>query len=96
MALEDVTKSLRLEPKMDMLSTRGANVYRELKRYDEAMADIEKAIKMKPARPILLSHPREDLRGTGYDGKGKADYKRACDNGEKEACEALKKLTGGK
>jgi len=59
------------------------------------MADVEKALKMDPKYYFAYLTRGKIYEAQGMTEKAKADYKRACDNREKEACEALKKLTAG-
>lgn len=73
-----------------------ANTYLELKRYDEAMADIDKAIKIDPERYSFYFTRGMIYEAQGMKEKARADYRYACDNGESGACEAMKKLKGGK
>ena len=59
------------------------------------MADIEKVIKRNLRDPFYYLTRGKIYEAQGMTDKAKADYKYACDNGEKEACEVLKKLTEG-
>jgi tetratricopeptide (TPR) repeat protein len=95
-ALPDVEKALRIDPNHANALDSRSNILRELKRYDEAMADIEKAIKMNPKHYFFYLTRGKLYEAEGMADKAKADYKRACENGEDEACEALKKLSGMK
>ena len=94
MALEDVEKALSSIGDDESfvipiaLTTRG-NIYRGLKRYDEAMADIERALELNP--DFFWAYYSRGLlyRELGKKKKAKEDFEYACNRGIVEACDAL-------
>jgi len=61
-----------------------------LGKYDEAMADIGKAISIDPNYYWAYYTRGLIYEVMGEADKASADFKYACDNGEDEACEKVK------
>ena len=93
-ALEDVEKALASIGEDDSfvlpiaLTTRG-NIYRNLERYDEAMADIERAIELNSDYYWAYYSRGLLYKELGKRKKAKSDFAYACDQGIPEACDAL-------
>src|SRR5208282_5789044 len=62
--------------------------YYNLHQYDEAIDDFNKALSIRPAFVEAYAS-----RGFAYLKKAEADYKKACDMGEKNSCDNLKQLS---
>jgi tetratricopeptide (TPR) repeat protein len=90
-ALKYSSISIERSPTASTLDDR-ANIYRALGRYDEALADIESAL--KDSATFYRGYYTRGLiyRAMGETEKAAADIKYACDNGETEACTALKEM----
>jgi len=58
------------------------------------MADIERAIRINPKEHYYYFSRGKLCKAKGMNEKDIVDYRHACGNGEKEAREAIKKLTG--
>jgi len=93
-ALEDIEKALASIGDDDLfflpiaLTTRG-NIYRELGRYNEAMADTERAIELNPEYYFAYYSRGLLYEELGKARKSKADFEYACEKRIIEACDAL-------
>jgi tetratricopeptide (TPR) repeat protein len=90
-ALEYFTIDINRDPTVTSLDAR-ANIYRELGRYDEAIADIERALKFSATYYKTYYTRGLIYKEIGEKEKAIADIKYACDNGEEEACTDLEKM----
>ena len=87
-ALESFTVALEMDPAGTSYNAR-ADVYRELGRYDEAIADIEEAMILVPNDPRWMYTRGLIYRDMGDTDRAKADLEHACTEGVPEACAAL-------
>jgi tetratricopeptide (TPR) repeat protein len=90
-ALKYSSISIERDATVSTLDDR-ANIYRALGRYDEALADIEEALKYSDTFYHVYYTRGLIYQAMGETEKAAADLKHACDNGETEACAALKEM----
>jgi tetratricopeptide (TPR) repeat protein len=87
-AIGDYGKVISLNPKFaDAYHNRGI-AYANTGKYDEAIEDYNKAVEIKPKDVNVYVS-----RAVAYVKKATADFKRACDLGNKNACDDLKELS---
>jgi len=90
-ALESFTVALDIDP-MDSSYNARADVYRQLGRFDEALADIEEALALDGNNPQWIYTRGLIYRDMGEMEKAKADLGYACDESMSEACDALENM----
>ena len=90
-ALESFTVALDIDPVGSTYNAR-ADVYRQLGRYDEAMADIGEALRLDGDDPRWVYTRGLIYRDMGDAEKAKADLESACTGGVTEACEGLEEM----
>lgn len=86
-SIEDYSKAISLEPgSPDAYHNRGI-AYANTGKYDEAIGDYDKVLSIRKDANVYAS------RGIAFAKKAMADFKKACDMGNKDACSDLKQLS---
>jgi len=90
-AAEDFSRVIALNAKLVEVYYNRGIAYRGLGRYDQAIEDYNKVLSMRPD-----DHNAYASRGIAFLNKAMADFRRACDMGNKNACDNLKEISGSK
>jgi tetratricopeptide (TPR) repeat protein len=95
-AVIDFTSAINLKGDNAVYYNSRGESYLMLKQYDKAKTDVENAINMDKNSYAFAFTYGKVTEATGDRDTAKAAYTYACKGGVKDACEALKNLTGKK